>query len=117
MLDGTGAQDDRERREALAGAAWAEGVAGELERSRELLGELDSAGRHRAARRLLTNYIEHARGQALTRAGRFAEVYGHARHGGEAAERAGRPDLAYGPWRPPEPERRSARTTSNSRSS
>ena len=98
VLDRMGAQDVAERREALAGAAWAEGVAGDLERSAELLGELDRLTATEPPDDLLTHYIEHARGQALTRAGRFGEVYGHARLAGEAAERAGRPDLAYGPW-------------------
>ncbi len=98
LLEGAGEQDGSERREALAAAAWAEGVAGDVERSHELLAELDELLARSPPGDVLTNYVEHARGQALTRAGRFTEVYEHATRAGEAAQRAGRPDLAYGPW-------------------
>ena len=58
-----------------------------------------SSARGRDAGGELHTYdVGHARALALMRRGRFVESYGPSIAAGEAIERAGRPDLAYGCW-------------------
>ncbi len=85
-----------EHSEALAAWAWAEAIAGSVDEAERLLGQL-SAGRD-AGGDLHTYDVGHARALALMRRGRFVESYGPSIAAGEAIERAGRPDLAYGCW-------------------
>jgi len=96
LLDRTGEDAREERSEALAAQAWAEAVAGDVERAERLLAELgtDAAG----SGDLRTYDVGHARALALMRRGRFVESYGPSIAAGEAIGRAGRPDLSYGCW-------------------
>src|SRR5512144_1500231 len=96
ILDSSAALAADVRVEALA--AWAEAVAGEadaadalLARAHEVLGA-DSGGE------LVTYWLAHARAFSLVRRGRFQESYDPQIAAGEAAQRAGRPDLAHGCW-------------------
>ena len=89
-----------EHSEALAAWAWAEAIAGSVDEAERLLAQL-SAGRDagRDAGGDLHIYdVGHARALALMRRGRFVESYGPSIAAGEAIERAGRPDMAYGCW-------------------
>jgi tetratricopeptide (TPR) repeat protein len=84
-----------ERREALAGWAWAEAVAGSVEEADRLLAELGSGQQGE----LLETYdIPHAQALAHMRRGDFTAAYAPSEAAGQAAEAAGRPDLAYGCW-------------------
>jgi DNA-binding SARP family transcriptional activator/tetratricopeptide (TPR) repeat protein len=85
-----------ERSEALAACAWCEAVAGDVEEADRLLEAL-SAERD-AVNDWLVYDAAHARALALMRRGRFVESYGPSITAGEASERIGRPDLAYGAW-------------------
>jgi len=82
--------------EAIAARAWAEAVAGSVEEAERLLVQL-SAGAA-GGDDLRTYDVGHARALALMRRGRFVESYGPSIAAGDAAGRAGRPDLAYGCW-------------------
>ena len=84
-----------ERSEALAARAWAEAMAGDVEKAERLLLELGTAA---AEGDLHTYDVGHARALALMRRGSFAQSYAPAIAAGEAIARAGRPDLAYGCW-------------------
>lgn len=86
--------------EVLAGLAWAEAVAGDLDAVEPLLEQLSrtrppstDADAHAHAYE-----IGAARAFCLIRAGRFRESYEPAIAAGEAAQAAGRPDMAYGCW-------------------
>jgi hypothetical protein len=87
-----------ERAEALAAIAWVEAVAGRVERADELLDEVAELAERGAATPLLPYHVGHARSLALIRRERFEESYAPATEAGETAERAGRPDLAFGCW-------------------
>ncbi len=82
--------------EALAAAAWAEAVAGSVERADELLTEVSALGEARGDLGIYD--AGHARALALMRRGRFGDSYGPSIAAGEAIARAARPDLAYGCW-------------------
>jgi DNA-binding SARP family transcriptional activator len=85
-----------ERDEALAVCAWAEAVAGDVEKAELLLAELstdESVGDD-----LRIYDVGHARALALMRRGRFIESYGPSIAAGEAVMRAKRHDLSYGCW-------------------
>jgi hypothetical protein len=96
LLDGAGPQHVRLRAEALAAGAWAETVAGDAEAAEAMLAGVEELAHD--ADDLLAEAVEHARALALIRRGRFHESHAASIASGERAERAGRPDLAYGPW-------------------
>jgi tetratricopeptide (TPR) repeat protein len=95
LIDRTGQPASQERTEALAACAWCEAVAGRVEEADRLLDAL-SADEANDDWRIYD--IAHARGLTLMRRGRFVESYGPSMTAGEASERIGRPDLAYGAW-------------------
>jgi DNA-binding SARP family transcriptional activator len=88
----------RERCDALANRAWAQAVTGEIEVAEQLLAELHALVGRAPVDDDLTYDIAHARAQALIRRGRFEESYAPATAAGDASERNGRADLAYGCW-------------------
>ena len=96
LLDELGDEAIDERSEAVAALAWAEAVAGSVERAESLLGRLSTLPG--SGGRLRTYDAGHARALALMRRGLFAESYGPSIAAGEAIAGAGRPDLAYGCW-------------------
>jgi tetratricopeptide (TPR) repeat protein len=84
------------RVDIMLGAAWCESAAGDPARAAALLDEVTS---------LVTDpddtivaEIAAAEVLSLIRQGRFTECEAVAEHGGAAARRAGRPDIAYGIW-------------------
>jgi DNA-binding SARP family transcriptional activator/tetratricopeptide (TPR) repeat protein len=93
LLEATGAPAHEERHEALAALAWAQSVAGSVEEAERLLAQLDPGAPDSD---LHTFDVGHARAFALMRRGCFVESYAPGIAAGEAAARAGRPDLAYG---------------------
>ncbi len=84
---------DAERHEALTAQAWGEAVAGSVDEAERLLAGLRSDGDE-----LHIYGIGHARAFALMRRGRFTDSYANSIAAGEAASRAGRPDLSYHCW-------------------
>ncbi|MGH2917429.1 MAG: AAA family ATPase, partial [Solirubrobacteraceae bacterium] len=97
-LTALGPADAEERAEALAGLAWTEAVAGDVEHVDPLLRELHGlVGREQPDSGLALD-IGLARGHALIRLGRFAESYPPMIAAAEAGRRAGRPDLSYTCW-------------------
>jgi DNA-binding SARP family transcriptional activator len=99
LLDAAGLAAVDERVEAVAGLAWAEAVAGDADAVDGLLSELDAAVPRSSRDDLMTHDIEAARSFSLVRRGRFEESYGPAVVAAEAAEHAGRPDMAYSCWK------------------
>jgi DNA-binding SARP family transcriptional activator len=97
-LDAAGVEATPERREALAALAWAEAVAGTSEEAERLLVELHGLTAGEPGDDLSTYDIAHARALAAIRRGDFEGAYGPSIAAGEAIDRAGRPDLAYGCW-------------------
>ncbi len=96
LLGATDQPVDEERSEAIAARAWAEAVVGDIEEAERLLIELSQLA---PASDPLRQYdAGHARALALMRRGRFVESYGPSIAAGDAVDRAGRPDLAYGCW-------------------
>ncbi len=96
LIDESGQAAYEERSEAVASLAWAEAVAGSIDRAEQLLAELSGLP---SANDLLRTYdAGHARALALMARGRFVESYGPSIAAGEAIAKAGRPDLAYGCW-------------------
>jgi DNA-binding SARP family transcriptional activator len=92
LLDAAAAPESRVRAEALAGLAWAEAVAGDAERARDLLARLDQEPDAGAA---IEIDREVARGHLLIRIGRFADSYGPFSEAAKRAQDAGRTDMAY----------------------
>ena len=95
VLDRDPAADLPARAEAVAGTAWAEAVAGELDAVGDLLAEVDRILGGDRPGDLLTHDIGVARGHALIRAGQFTGSFGPLIAASAAAGRAGRPDMAY----------------------
>jgi len=91
-LDAAADPVPRARAEALAGLAWAEAVAGDPERSQELLDRLDEDPDPDRAAALDR---EVARGHLLIRTGRFADSYRPFARAAELARELGRPDMSY----------------------
>ncbi|HET6692314.1 MAG TPA: hypothetical protein VFG74_15785, partial [Miltoncostaeaceae bacterium] len=87
-----------EHAEAVAGLAWAEAVAGDAAAVDALLDQLEELTRGRHVDDRLVHDIGAARSFSLIRRGRFLESSAPAVEAAVAAERAGRPDLAYGCW-------------------
>jgi DNA-binding SARP family transcriptional activator/tetratricopeptide (TPR) repeat protein len=98
LLDTAGDAAVSERREALAGLAWAQATAGSVEGAERLLTELHVLTVGAPVDDFSTYDIGHARALAAMRKGSFEDAYGPSIAAGEAAARAGRPDLAYGCW-------------------
>lgn len=92
LIDGAGYGSPKARTEALAGLAWAEAVAGEIERGEELLNRLDRLGE---VDRVAELDRELARGHLLIRRGRFADTYGPLSRAATLAGEIRRPDMAY----------------------
>jgi DNA-binding SARP family transcriptional activator len=97
LLDGVAEPARAERREALAGCAWSEAVAGDADQAELLLDRL-AAEPGEQSDDLEVHAFGHARGYALMRRGRFEESCEQSIGAAAAAMRAGRPDLAYGGW-------------------
>ncbi|MEA2254089.1 MAG: hypothetical protein QOG35_134, partial [Solirubrobacteraceae bacterium] len=98
LLNAAGLDAPHTRAEALAGWAWSEAIGGDTTVVDDLLSQVhDLLGRDRPDD-LLTHDVAAARQFALMRAGRFADSYAPGIAAGEAAQRAGRPDMAYGAW-------------------
>ncbi|MEA2449182.1 MAG: hypothetical protein QOG63_1114, partial [Thermoleophilaceae bacterium] len=70
----------------------------DVDRADELLAEVEALVQESPDAERLTYDIGHARSLALVRRGRFEESYAPAIEAGEAAERMGRPDYAFGCW-------------------
>ena len=98
ILDAAAAAATDIRVEALAAWAWAEAVAGEADAADTLLGRVHDVLGDDPGGELVTHWVAHARALSLVRHGRFTESYGPQVAAGEAAERAGRPDLGYSCW-------------------
>ncbi|MFL5826829.1 MAG: ATP-binding protein, partial [Thermoleophilaceae bacterium] len=98
LLDAAGSEDVDARAEALAGSAWAESTAGDVDRVDELLARLHALVGRGSGSELLRHDVAEARGLAAIRSGRWEESYAHLTAGGEAARRAGRPDMSYTCW-------------------
>ena len=96
LIERAGVEASEERSEALAACAWCEAVAGSVEEAERLLAQL-SAERDTSGDWRIYD-IAHAHALALMRRGRFVESYGPSITAGEASDRIGRPDLAYGAW-------------------
>ena len=96
LIERTRLPASEERTEALATCAWCEAVGGSVEEAERLLELLDAESYPSDDWRIFD--IAHARALALMRRGRFVESYGPEVVAGEASERIGRPDLAFGAW-------------------
>ena len=92
LIDAAGDGSPKAQTEALAGLAWAEAVAGEIERAEELLNRLDRVGE---VDRVAELDRELARGHLLIRRGRFADTYSPLSRAATLAVELRRPDLAY----------------------
>ncbi len=92
LLDVAARAEPAARTEALAGLAWAEAAAGDLERAQALLDDLD---RLDGAGPMADLDREVARGHLLIRAGRFAESYLPFSLAATLAGENGRPDMTY----------------------
>ena len=98
VLDAGAALATDVRIEALAAWAWAEAVAGEADAADVLLSRVQEMLGADPGGDLVTYWVAHARALSLVRRGRFKESYGPEIAAGEAAQRAGRPDLGYSCW-------------------
>ena len=98
ILDAAGALAPDVRIEALAAWAWAEAVAGEADAADALLSRVQEMLGADPGGDLVTYWVAHARALSLVRRGRFKASYGPEIAAGEAAQRAGRPDLGYSCW-------------------
>jgi DNA-binding SARP family transcriptional activator len=98
IMDAAGLGWPEQRAELLAAWAWAEAVAGNTEICDQLLGQVQGVLGGETGGDLVTHGVGHARAFSLIRRGRFADSYAPQIAAGEAAGRAGRPDLSYGSW-------------------
>ena len=96
LIERTPLAASAERTEALATWAWAEAVAGSVEEAERQLDQLSAEAY--ASNDWHVFDIAHARALALMRRGRFVESYEPSITAGEASDRIGRPDLAFGAW-------------------
>ncbi|HEY7593388.1 MAG TPA: AAA family ATPase [Actinophytocola sp.] len=87
------APDPLARAEALAGMAWAEAISGDPAAVDPLLAEVRTIAEDGGD--LLAHDVGIARGHALLRAGRFTDSYAPLDAAAAAANRSGRPDMAY----------------------
>jgi DNA-binding SARP family transcriptional activator len=92
LLDASASPLPQVRREALAGLAWAEAVAGDADTASDLLTSLDEESDPPADIELDR---EVARGHLLIRTGQFADSYSPFSRAAELAQQIGRPDMAY----------------------
>jgi DNA-binding SARP family transcriptional activator/RecA/RadA recombinase len=98
VLDAAALGAVEDRTEAVAGLAWAEAVAGDADAVDDLLAQVAELTRGNAPSDRLAHDIGSARSFSLIRRGRFEEAYAPAIAAAGAAQRAGRPDMAYGCW-------------------
>jgi DNA-binding SARP family transcriptional activator len=98
VLDAAGLDAPEMRSEALAGCAWAESTAGDVEVVDDLLRRLEELLDRCSPSDILTHDAANARAYALIRKGRYAESYDFLIVAGDAAQRARRPDMAYAAW-------------------
>ena len=84
------------RVDILLGAAWGESAAGDPARATVLLEEVTSQVTEPSD--TIVAQMAAAEVTSLIRRGRFAECEAVAERGGAAAQRAGRPDVAYSIW-------------------
>jgi len=98
ILDAAALPAVQDRAEALAGLAWAEAAAGDAEAVEELLLQVHHLTRGTSPSDRLAHDIGAARSFSLIRRGRFEESYAPAIAAAGAAQRAGRPDMAYACW-------------------
>jgi DNA-binding SARP family transcriptional activator/tetratricopeptide (TPR) repeat protein len=96
VLDSAHEPMDDERGLALAGLAWVEALSGDPAGAEALVDELEA--RAADADVLVAVELGRARATALIRRGRLAESHIHGEAAALRAQRAGRPDLAYGCW-------------------
>ncbi|MEV6235588.1 AAA family ATPase [Lentzea sp. NPDC051838] len=95
VLDRDPDADQDARIEALAGMAWAEAVTGGVAAAEELLVAVDALTQRGPVGDLLAHDVSVARAHILLRTGRFADSYAPLIAAAAAANRAGRPDLAF----------------------
>ncbi|MBP2328363.1 tetratricopeptide (TPR) repeat protein [Kibdelosporangium banguiense] len=95
VLDRDPDADPPARIEALAGMAWAEAVTGSAAAAEELLVAVDALTDRKPLGDLLTHDVSVARAHILLRTSRFADSYAPLIAAAAAANRAGRPDLAF----------------------
>ncbi len=95
VLDRDPDADPDARIEALAGMAWAEAVTGGVAAAEELLVAVDALTHRWPVGDLLAHDVSVARAHILLRTGRFADSYAPLIAAAAAANRAGRPDLAF----------------------
>jgi tetratricopeptide (TPR) repeat protein len=96
LIEQSHLEASEERAEALATWAWAEAVAGSAEEAERLIDQLSAETDANSDWRVFD--IALARAMTLMRRGRFVESYEPEIAAGEASDRIGRPDLAYGAW-------------------
>ena len=98
VLDRHGMDAPRLRARALAGLAWTEAAGGDADTVDRRLRELhEIIGRDRPDD-VVAYDLSVARGFAFLRRGQFEDAVAPTIAGGEAAQRLGRPDMAYGAW-------------------
>ncbi|MFI6095096.1 ATP-binding protein [Lentzea sp. NPDC051213] len=95
VLDRDPDADPDARIEALAGMAWAEAVTGGVAAAEDLLLSVDALTHRKPVGDLLAHDVSVARAHILLRTGRFADSYAPLTAAAAAANRAGRPDLAF----------------------
>lgn len=98
ILEATATPTADARIEALAAWAWGEAVAGDASLADELLVRVREVLGDEPCGELVTHLTAHAKALSLVRCGRFEESYGWQIDAGEAAQRAGRPDLGFSCW-------------------
>ena len=97
-LDGGPSDDVETRAELLLTRAWSEVTTLGAGAADATLAELDALGVDLEASPLQRHHLDNVRGFVLLAEGRLAEAEQALVASGEAGERAGRADLAYGGW-------------------
>lgn len=82
--------------QALAGAAWAEALIGDVDRVDALIEEIRRVAGPAVDGDEVVHEIGHAQSTVMIRRGRFTESYAPAEEAAEAALRVGRLDMAFG---------------------
>lgn len=82
--------------QALAGAAWAEALIGDVDRVDALIEEIRRVAGPDVDADAVVHEIGHAQSTVMIRRGRFTESYAPAEDAAEAALRVGRLDMAFG---------------------
>jgi tetratricopeptide (TPR) repeat protein len=97
-LESSGIDDDDLRTGALCLSAWAEAVAGDVGLAERLLEDIRARTAGAVRDDMITWEISFAAGIAAIRRGAFADGSTALVAAAQAAQRAGRPDLAQGSW-------------------